>query len=94
MSERRTNLIALDFLVLGLTLSAISIIIPTFFEGYITISPLVLFGIIFFANISNYLIPDTHSDRIFSLRFFTRLAIGGIFAYILILIPVVARSLA
>jgi len=94
VSEHRTNHVAFDFLVLGLTLSTTYILLPIFFRRDVTVSPLVLFGIIFFANISNSFIPDKATDRIFSLRFFARLVICGIFSSFLVLISTIVRSVA
>ena len=80
---------ALDFLVLGGTVGIISILTLTFLPEKFTISPLVLFGVIFLSNITALLIPDAASERsaiIFPHRFFVRLALSAAFAILLIFI--------
>lgn len=91
MTERQAKFLAFDFLVSALVLSVISVLFPVFFQETITVSPLVLFGIIFFSAISNSFVNDDPSNRVFTLRFFMRLAICGTFSLFLILIPTIVR---
>jgi len=96
MNKAKSKQRALDLMVLGLAVSTVSILVPGIFREDITISPLVLVGIVFFANLSPVFVPDKTPDavdRVFSLRFFARLALSGLFTLFLVALPALARML-
>ena len=87
---------ALDFLILGGTVGIISILALTFLPEKFTVSPLVIFGIIFLSNITMLLVPEDvpgSSAGVFSRFFFARLALSVVFAALLIFISNFAQRL-
>jgi hypothetical protein len=86
---------ALDFLILGGAIGIISILALTFLPKNFSISPLVIFGIIFLSNITTLLVPDVseRSTGAFSRFFLARLALSVVFAVLLIFISNFAQRL-
>ncbi|MFC4930890.1 hypothetical protein [Massilia sp. GCM10023247] len=87
---------ALDWIILGLTISASTVLIPIVFPNKISLSPLLLFGIIFSTNVSTYFLPEDIPKRkigIFTKAFFARLLISFISAGLLIWISAFASGL-
>ena len=88
---------ALDFLILGGALGIIAILSLTFLPEKISVSPLVIFGIIFLSNMTTLLVPEDAPRRnagIFPRFFFARLALSAVFAVLLIFISSFARHLS
>lgn len=74
-------------------------IIPLIFGNKITISPLLIFGIILICHCSHYLIhlnkPEKEtSTNVFDQLFFASLAVSGCFSLVLVLIYQVAMLFA
>lgn len=89
MSNYENKHQAFDWITIGLTIAASSVLIPLAFPNEITMSPFLIFSIIFVANVSTYLVPEDIPKRkvgIFAKAFFTRLLISLIVASLLILI--------
>jgi hypothetical protein len=63
MNDRDKKRQASDWTVLGLTVALASILVPAVFPKQITVSPLVLFGIVYLSNVTLFLIPE---DRTWS----------------------------
>ena len=73
---------------MGLTIALASVLIPAVFPKEVTLSPLVLFGIVFLTNTVAYLIPekDARSATMFDRVFFVRLAVSLVLAAVLMAI--------
>lgn len=96
MSNHENRRQALDWIILGLTISASTVLIPLVFPNKISLSPLLLFGIIFLTNVSTYFVPEDIPKRkvgIFRKTFLTRLIISFISAGLLIWISVFTSGL-
>lgn len=86
---------AADLLRISLTIAIVSILLPAVLPKQLTLSPFLIFGIIFLSNIATLVVPEDIPRRgvgIFSRAFFGRLAISTVFAIILIFISKIASN--
>jgi hypothetical protein len=94
MDDLKKKRQALDWILLSMTVVMALILIPRIFPPEISVSPLLLFGIIFLTNVSTLLIPDgipKDQTGIFSKIFFLRLGTSTVFAVLLTFIFKLAR---
>jgi heme/copper-type cytochrome/quinol oxidase subunit 4 len=85
----------LDFSVIAATVALSTVLISTFLPKEVTISPLLLFAIIFMANAAQYFIPGDIPKKkvgIFDRVFFARLLISYGFAGVLFFISRLAHN--
>jgi hypothetical protein len=94
MNDQDKKRQALNWTILGLTVALASVLVPAVFPKEITVSPLVLFCIVYLSNVAACLIPEdrAHGARIFGRPFFARLLASLCAAMLLILIATVARG--
>ncbi|KQQ96673.1 hypothetical protein [Massilia sp. Leaf139] len=96
MDNQRNKRLAWDLAVSGFTIALASVLIPALFPETISVSPLVVFGIVFTTNTVLGMIPDKESNTgsaMFGHVFFTRLAAALLLAVLLILIETFAHTL-
>ncbi|MGX4642230.1 hypothetical protein [Massilia sp. SYSU DXS3249] len=96
MSDHENKHQAIDWITIGATIAVSSVLIPLALPNEITLSPFLLFSIIFVTNVSTYLVPEDISKRkvgIFAKAFFTRLLISLTVASLLIFISYLASRL-
>lgn len=87
---------ALDLLKISLTIAIVSILLPSVLPTKLTLSPFLIFGIIFLSNIATLIVPEDIPKRgvgIFSRAFFGRLALSTVFGTLLIFISNLAMNL-
>ncbi|QNA89780.1 hypothetical protein G4G28_17175 [Massilia sp. Dwa41.01b] len=95
MSDREKKPYALDAMAVALTVALTSALIPLMFPKEISVSPFLLFGIIFLTNLVPLFLPEDaphNGQQRLTRLFFTRLLVSVVFAALLILVWKIARS--